>query len=69
MPHIHKYNQQKKHKEMYAHAFYICYKLKFLAIYIIKNSSREVGEAGEGGGEYFFVTAAPSPSPCSTHKL
>lgn len=53
MPHIHKYNQQQQQqqKEMYAHAFYISYKLKFLAIYIIKNSSGEVGE----GVWYIFL--------------
>lgn len=37
---------------MYAHAFYISYKLKFLAIYIIKNSS---GEVGEGGGLIYKI--------------
>lgn len=47
---------------MYAHAFYICYKLKFLAIYIIKNSSGEVGEKKGGGGWLFFF-------PSTTHKL
>lgn len=62
-------NNNKK-KEMYAHAFYIFYKLKFLAIYIIKNSS---GEVGEGRFDiykiYIFFAAAAAPSPSTTHKL
>lgn len=45
-------NNNNNNIEMYAHAFYISYKLKFLAIYIIKNSS---GEVGEGGGLIYKI--------------